>query len=60
MSPAGPAPTMTTSYFSALVGSRGARRGSGGANEGRTRSSRDAAEYSVKTGMLICNSERGS
>lgn len=53
MSPAGPAPTMSTSYFSAslLTDGFGERRGSGGANEGNTRRSRDAAAYSVKTGM---------
>jgi hypothetical protein len=55
ISPAGPAPTMMTSYFSDVLsdGGCGARRGSGGANEGRTRSSRDAAAYSVKTGMFV-------
>jgi hypothetical protein len=44
---------MTTSYFSSVpFGSNfGVRRGIGGANEGRTRESREELEYSVKTGM---------
>jgi hypothetical protein len=47
-------PEMTTSYFSSVpFGSNfGVRRGTGGANDGRTRKSREEVEYSVKTGMV--------
>jgi hypothetical protein len=47
-------PEMTTSYFSSVpLGSNfGERRGKGGANEGRTRKSREEVEYSVKTGIV--------
>lgn len=46
-------PTITTSYFpSVTVGlNSGLNRGRGGANEGRTRKSRDDVAYSVKTGI---------
>lgn len=56
MSPAGPAPTITTSYFSPfdVLGwvNLGESRGKGGAKEGSTRSSRELEENSVKTGMI--------
>jgi hypothetical protein len=45
---------MTTSYFSSvpLDSNLGVSRGTGGANDGRTRRSRDEVEYSVKTGIF--------
>ena len=48
-------PAITTSYFSSepFGSNLGLRRGTGGANEGRTRKSRDEVEYSVKTGILL-------
>lgn len=48
-------PTTRTSYFSSELfsGSNvGARRGSGGAKDGRTRRSREEDAFSVKTGIL--------
>jgi hypothetical protein len=47
-------PAITTSYRSlAPVCSRfGLRRGTGGANDGRTRRSREEVEYSVNTGIV--------
>jgi hypothetical protein len=48
-------PAITTSYFSSepFGSNLGLRRGTGGANEGSTRKSRDEVEYSVKTGILL-------
>lgn len=48
-------PAMTTSYFSSVPpGSNfGVRRGRGGANEERTRRSRDEKLVSVKSGIVL-------
>jgi hypothetical protein len=47
-------PTITTSYFSSgPFGSKvGLRRGTGGANDGSTRKSREEVENSVNTGIF--------
>jgi hypothetical protein len=53
-------PAITTSYFSSgpLGSNFGLKRGTGGANEGRTRRSREEVEYSVKTGIWLVVFER--
>ena len=47
-------PAITTSYFSspAFDSKVGLKRGTGGANNGRTRRSREEVENSVKTGIF--------